>query len=182
MAPHDRIWAPWRIGYVTGSESSANQSDLPDLVRWQDGADSDCFLCRSAAQYANQDEADRHHLIARRGHQTFVILNRFPYNNGHLLVSPLRHVPQLHDLTPEEHLECLDFIGEMIRLLTDRLGAQGFNVGLNLGHVAGAGVPGHLHWHLVPRWQGDHNFMPILAGVQMIPQSLDALWDLLKDK
>src|SRR3972149_6450871 len=141
MALHDRIWAPWRIGYVTGAESGADQSDQPDPVQWHAGAEVDCFLCRGAATYGDQSAANRRHWVARRGQRCFVVLNRYPYNNGHLLVSPLRHVSLLDELTSDEHLECLQFVIEMIRLLTDRLGAQGFNVGLNLGQAAGAGVP-----------------------------------------
>jgi ATP adenylyltransferase len=108
-------------------------------------------------------------------------LNRFPYNNGHLLVAPLRHQGQLSELTEQEQLDLQRwisyFVGEIQRLMK----AEGFNVGLNLGRVAGAGLPGHLHWHVVPRWSGDTNFMPALAGVRVIPQALDALWELLHD-
>lgn len=112
-----------------------------------------------------------------RGEHTLVVLNRYPYANGHLLVSPRRHVGQLHELTDEEHLEAMQTLARFTKLLTKLISASGFNVGLNLGEVAGAGVPGHLHWHLVPRWPGDNNFMPTLAGTRVIPQSLDAIWE-----
>ncbi len=109
-----------------------------------------------------------------------VVLNRYPYNNGHLLVAPQRHVGELHEMTPEEHIECISLLARLTCLYRERINAEGFNIGLNLGRAAGAGLPGHLHWHLVPRWAGDTNFMPALAGTRVIPQSLDALWEMLK--
>jgi ATP adenylyltransferase len=108
-----------------------------------------------------------------------VVLNRYPYNNGHLLVSPRRHVGELSDLTPAEQLEIHQLIVSMTGILRDKMKCEGFNIGLNLGRVAGAGVPGHLHWHIVPRWSGDSNFMPTLAGVRVIPQALDTLFEML---
>jgi ATP adenylyltransferase len=118
--------------------------------------------------------------IVTRSTSAIVVLNRYPYNNGHLLVSPLRHVGDLKDLTREENSECMDLLSKLTVVYRARLNAEGFNIGLNLGRVAGAGLPGHLHWHLVPRWAGDNNFMPVLAGVRVIPQSLDALWEMLR--
>ena len=115
------------------------------------------------------------------GQYTLAMLNRYPYSNGHLLVTPKRHAANLFDLTAEEHLEGMQQLTNLTKVLSKVISAEGFNVGLNLGRVAGAGVPGHLHWHLVPRWQGDHNFMPTLAAAQVIPQSLDALWEALTD-
>ena len=171
-----RIWAPWRIGYIQGHEESAPP---PAPVSWREGSDKDCFLCRAAATYDDPTDAGRQNLVVRLEGHTLAILNRYPYTNGHLLVSPLRHVGQLHELTEQEHLEAMCLLSEFTQLLGDRLNAQGFNVGLNLGKVAGAGVPGHLHWHLVPRWSGDHNFMPTLAGTRMISQSLEAVWEAL---
>ncbi|MDZ7619577.1 MAG: HIT domain-containing protein, partial [Patescibacteria group bacterium] len=111
--------------------------------------------------------------------RTITVLNRYPYNNGHLLVSPRRHVGRLGDLTADEHLEIAVTVSAMVAKLEQLLGARDFNVGVNLGPAAGAGLPGHVHWHIVPRWNGDTNFMPCLAGVRVIPQSLDALWELL---
>jgi ATP adenylyltransferase len=119
-------------------------------------------------------------LVVARGTSAIVVLNRYPYNNGHLLISPLRHAGDLKDLTREENTECMDLLSKLTVVYRDRLNAEGFNIGLNLGRVAGAGLPGHLHWHLVPRWAGDNNFMPVLVGVRVIPQSLDALWEMLQ--
>jgi ATP adenylyltransferase len=175
----DRLWAPWRLDYVTGSEQDA--AAQPEPTDWHPGAERDCFLCRAAAAYDDASSADRALLVAdRRGH-TLVVLNRYPYNNGHLLVAPRRHVGELSDMGREEHVECMEQLARLTRVYRELLHAEGFNVGLNLGRVAGAGLPRHLHWHLVPRWNGDNNFMGVLAGTRVIPQSLDALWEMLRD-
>lgn len=172
----DRLWAPWRLGYIKGKETPPPP---PEPKRWHDGASHDCFFCRAAAEYEDPSTADAENLTARRGEHSVVVLNRYPYSNGHLLVSPHRHVGTLAELTDAEHLEIMQTLSQLTTLLSERLNAEGFNVGLNLGQLAGAGVPGHLHWHLVPRWPGDHNFMPVLAGVRVIPQSLEELWRLI---
>lgn len=173
---YEQIWAPWRLKYVQTEkrESPQEENDL-DLLP---GADPACFLCRSAA-----DSADRRkQCVVHRSEQAVVVLNRYPYNNGHLLIAPRRHHDRLNKLTPGEQLELAETITRMIDLLEDVLAPEGFNVGLNLGLAAGAGLPGHLHWHVVPRWNGDTNFMPTLASVNVIPQSLDALWKALTDR
>jgi ATP adenylyltransferase len=107
------------------------------------------------------------------------MINRYPYNNGHLLVAPRRHVAELSALRDDEQLELIHGVTRLCEVLKRTMKPEGFNIGLNLGRVAGAGLPGHLHWHIVPRWNGDTNFMPALAGVNVIPQSLEALFDLL---
>ena len=160
----DRLWAPWRLDYVTGTEAAARVERPPEPRCWQPGADQNCFLCRDAATYDKPAEVDRQLHVAARSKYTMVVLNRYPYNNGHLMVAPLRHVAQLADVTPDEHLECMQWIARLTSILTRVLRAEGFNIGLNLGRVAGAGCPGHLHWHIVPRWSGDSNFMSVLAG------------------
>jgi ATP adenylyltransferase len=176
---HERLWAPWRLDYVLGD--AGLKADLPpEPIAWQAGADRNCFLCRDAASYGGAiSEVDRRLLVAARGPLTIVVLNRYPYNNGHLLIAPARHVGELTELTPDEHLECQQQLARLTQLYRRELNAEGFNIGLNLGRAAGAGLPGHLHWHLVPRWAGDNNFMPVLAGTRVIPQSLDSLWELL---
>jgi ATP adenylyltransferase len=173
----DRLWAPWRLEYVTGSEPPAAP---PEPCAWQSGADKSCFLCRDAATYETGSPADRQLMVVLRGKSAMVVLNRYPYNNGHLLICPLRHVGDLKDLTYDENGECIDLLARLTAVYRERLNAEGFNIGLNLGRVAGAGLPGHLHWHLVPRWAGDNNFMPVLAGTRVIPQSLDTLLELLQ--
>lgn len=158
---HDALWAPWRLSYIVTTKDDPHQEG--------------CFLCR----YAAAPENDVRHLVVARGPRAMTVLNRFPYNNGHLLVAPLAHKASLADLDDEELLECQQALQRMIGAISQKMSADGFNVGLNLGKVAGAGVPGHLHWHLVPRWNGDTNFMPVLTNVNVIPQSLEALYDLL---
>ena len=168
----DRLWAPWRLSYIKDQEPEPAHKPLELLP----GADADCFLCRGAA-----DDDDRQNLVVQRGEHTIAILNRYPYNNGHLLIAPRQHLARLDELTPAARSESLEIITQLTGLLEKLIGAQGFNVGLNLGRTAGAGTPGHLHWHLVPRWAGDVNFMPTVAQTRVIPQSLDELYLLLTD-
>jgi len=170
----ERLWAPWRLEYV----AAPNRPPAPQTRPFEllPGADPKCFLCRAAA-----DPADRQNLVVHRQGRTICLLNRFPYNNGHLLVAPHAHLGRLDQLAAEEHLELIDSIRRMTAVLEQRMNPDGFNVGLNLGSVAGAGLPGHLHWHIVPRWNGDVNFMPTLAGTRVIPQSLEAAWELLTE-
>jgi ATP adenylyltransferase len=175
----ERLWAPWRLQYVTGGESSDEKAPQPKS--WLAGADETCFLCRAAADFADTEIADKQLHVVERGDAAIVVLNRYPYNNGHLLIAPRRHVGDLSGMTREEHVECMEFLAQLTNHHRTCLNADGFNVGLNLGRVAGAGLPGHLHWHLVPRWAGDNNFMPVLAGTRVIPQSLDELWKMLTD-
>lgn len=153
----ERLWAPWRLDYVAGGTPEPRPA---------------CFIC---AGLASTD--DRRNLLVCRTAQSVVLLNRYPYNNGHLLVAPRAHKAHLRELTPEEILDTQRTLGQMLTRLENLLKPEGFNVGLNLGKVAGAGLPGHLHWHLVPRWNGDTNFMPVLAGTRVIVQSLEALYD-----
>lgn len=167
---HAQLWAPWRLGYIKDAGPKPAPRPLPLLP----GADEGCFLCRAVA-----DAADRENLVVARGAHSFVILNRYPYNNGHLLVACREHLARLDQLPPDAQLEMLQTIECFVALLERTMNAEGFNIGINLGRVAGAGVPGHLHWHIVPRWSGDTNFMPALAGVDVIPQALEALWELL---
>lgn len=155
----DRLWAPWRLAY-------AADKSVP--------APAGCFVCRVLA-----DADDRANLVIWRRPLTIAILNRFPYNNGHVLVCPNRHVAGFGDPTPAEHAEATDTIARLLDTLGTLFKADGFNVGLNLGRAAGAGLPGHLHWHVVPRWEGDANFMPAVADTHVIVQSLGAAYDLL---
>jgi len=148
-----RLWAPWRMEYIR----------LPR----QEG----CFLCNA---FAAGD--DRAHLVVYRGELCAVILNRYPYNNGHLMIAPYRHVPDLAAMTREERVEAMELLHRSIQILGELMSPDGFNAGLNLGSCAGAGLVGHIHLHVVPRWNGDTNFMPVIAGTKVIPQSLDELW------
>jgi ATP adenylyltransferase len=159
----DQLWAPWRLSYVTTAKT---QTSLDP-----------CFICQGLAR--DNDRAD---LIVWRTPLSVVILNRFPYNNGHLLIAPRAHKARLDQLTSEELLEVMETLRQGLGLIEQVLQPDGFNVGLNLGTIAGAGLPGHLHWHVVPRWSGDTNFMPVLADVKVIVQSLETLYDLLRQR
>lgn len=131
-----------------------------------------------AAMLASSD--DRANLILHRGPRCFVVLNNSPYNPGHLMVLPNREVGELADLTPAERAEMMDLLVRCQAALTRAMAPAGFNMGLNLGKAAGAGIPSHLHFHVVPRWDGDHNFMPVIADTRVLPQALDDLWARLK--
>jgi ATP adenylyltransferase len=174
MTRMEQLWAPWRLGYIKGETETPPQPVAEP--KWLPEADAKCFLCRGVAE-----SNDRGNLLVARGKSVVTVLNRYPYNNGHLLVAPQSHKARLDQLTDDEHLELMQTITAMSRLIEKLMNAEGFNVGLNLGRVAGAGLPGHLHWHIVPRWNGDVNFMPSVAGVKSIPQSLDALWEILHE-
>jgi len=158
----DVLWAPWRLDYIVANK------DKPD-----DG----CFICRGLAA-----SADRENLIIWRGKLAAVVLNRFPYNNGHLLVAPQAHKATLNEMTDAELLETMQTMQRMMDALGGLMQPHGFNVGLNLGRAAGAGLPGHLHWHVVPRWDGDTNFMTAVSDTRVIIQSLDTLYDLLRER
>ena len=175
MAEYERIWAPWRLSYVQSTDQE--QPTPAQQLELLPEADPACFICQAVA-----DPDSRSRLVVDRSKVSLTLLNRYPYNNGHLLVAPNRHAGNLEELTPAEHLEMAETITRLVSLLRRELNAEGFNVGLNLGRAGGAGLPGHLHWHIVPRWRGDTNFMPSLAGVRVIPQSLDALWELLSER
>jgi ATP adenylyltransferase len=158
----DQLWAPWRLAYI--ANSAPPKAD-------------ECFICAGAAS-----DNDRENLVAYRTPRSVVVLNRFPYNNGHLLVAPRAHKAELHDLASDEMLEIMETVRRMVAVLKELMKPEGFNIGLNLGRVAGAGLPGHLHWHIVPRWNGDTNFMPVVSDTKVISQSLDAFWDMLTQR
>jgi ATP adenylyltransferase len=159
----DRLWAPWRLSYVASAKPPAE--------------DEPCFICRGLAE-----KNDRDNLLVWRNRKSVVLLNRFPYNNGHLLIAPNAHKGQLHELEDGESLELQQAIARFVGMLGEMMKPDGFNVGLNLGKAAGAGLPGHLHWHIVPRWNGDTNFMPVLSDTRVIVQSLDQLYELLTEQ
>lgn len=147
-----RIWAPWRMEYIRSAHTPG------------------CFLC--AIRKSREDQAN---LVIHRGKTCFILMNRYPYNGGHLMVAPYRHVAELHRLRPAEQLELMQLTSRATILLKKVCKPQGFNVGLNLGEAAGAGLKDHLHMHVVPRWSGDTNFMPVFADIKIIPQALEEL-------
>lgn len=159
----DRLWAPWRLSYVAAAKAPADADP--------------CFICRGLSE-----SNDRENLVAWRGARCAVLLNRFPYNNGHLLIAPNAHKAEPADLDAAEVQEIHQVQARLIGILRELMKPDGFNIGLNLGRVAGAGLPGHLHWHVVPRWNGDTNFMPVLTDTRVIVQSLDEFYTLLTGK
>ncbi|PIP16544.1 MAG: HIT family hydrolase [bacterium (Candidatus Ratteibacteria) CG23_combo_of_CG06-09_8_20_14_all_48_7] len=153
------LWAPWRKGYVI-----------------QPNKDKSCLFCR-----VGKEKKDRKNLVVLRSRAGYVILNRFPYNNGHLMVVPNRHIDNLSDLRAEEVLELFSLIESAIEGLKEKLHPEGFNLGINLGKVAGAGIAGHIHIHIIPRWTGDTNFMPLISGTKSLPDSLNSLYQNLSE-
>lgn len=155
-----RLWAPWRETYITR---------LGDKQK-------SCVFCRILA-----DRKDKKHLIFIRNPHAYAVLNLYPYSNGHCLVLPNRHVGDISQLPPEEYAGLMELLREAKDLVRLVFKPQGFNVGINLGRIAGAGIPGHVHVHIVPRWGGDHNFMPVTAGSKVISQSLSVIYKKLDD-
>lgn len=147
----ERLWSPWRSEYVTGGGSS----------------DEGCVFCDHLA--ANDDVTTH---ILWRGEHVFVMLNAFPYNTGHVMLAPMRHVAGLNEMSHRERAELMDATNRCVELITEAMNPGGFNVGMNLGSAGGAGIPGHLHMHVVPRWGGDTNFMTTVGDTKVLPQML----------
>jgi len=154
----DRLWAPWRIGYVSGAATPAPS----------------CIFCAALA-----GDDDRRSLVILRSERAFLILNAFPYASGHLMAAITRHGGGVIDATSAELADAMVLVQRGMRALRHAYRPDGFNVGVNEGRVAGAGVPDHLHVHIVPRWNGDTNFMPVLGDVRVLPESLEATYDRL---
>jgi len=159
---NENLWAPWRMEYIRSLDEETAQED-------------GCFLCH----YSEHPEDDRTNHVLWRGESTLVVMNRFPYTNGHLMIAPQRHLGEPSDFRDEElaELSRLTFLG--VELLKRALRAQGFNVGTNIGRCAGAGLPDHLHNHVVARWSGDTNYMAVLGNIRVVPDALDATYDQL---
>jgi ATP adenylyltransferase len=155
----DKLWAPWRIEYVGKPQEEG------------------CIFCEKPKQ-----NRDRENLIVKRGETVFVMLNAFPYSNGHLMVAPYRHVAAPHELTDEETLEIMRTASDMQLVLRETHNARGFNMGINLGKCAGAGIEDHIHVHVVPRWEGDTNFMPILSDTKVICEALTSSYEKLLEE
>ena len=151
-----RLWAPWRLEYILG--------DKPDC----------CIFCTMPAE-----EKDRENYILYRGRENFVIMNRYPYNNGHLMVIPYQHADILEDLSDSILAEAMVLTRACCRIIKEAMHAQGFNVGLNVGEAAGAGIKEHLHFHIVPRWAGDTNFMSVIEDTRIMPQHLTESYEQL---
>ncbi len=152
-----QLWAPWRIDYILGPK--------PD----------ECVFCLPQTQ-----KKDSERLILYRGKHCFVIMNKFPYISGHIMVTPYRHVSSLSELDRKQRHELMDLVHLSAKVLEQALHPQGLNIGLNMGEAAGAGIKEHLHVHLVPRWTGDHSFMAVMAEVSILPEHLTVTYDKLK--
>ncbi len=148
----ERLWAPWRMQYIRRALA---------------GAEEECFLCHHPGECKDEEN-----LILHRGRRCFVILNRFPYNPGHLMAVPYAHVARLSALPAATRHELLDLVSRATDILQEALRPAGFNIGLNLGRTAGAGLDKHLHFHIVPRWDGDNNFMPVVADTRIVNAAL----------
>ncbi|HUS73830.1 MAG TPA: HIT domain-containing protein [Sedimentisphaerales bacterium] len=180
------LWAPWRINYVQGldpvrnskkgPEDSDNNMAQKDKISNGVNKGGGCFICE-----ANKSpEDDDKNFVLWRSAKSIVILNRYPYNNGHLLISPVRHIPGLEKMRDDELLELMKLVRESQKALSLVIKPHGFNVGMNFGRCAGAGLPDHFHIHLVPRWDGDTNFMAVCSDTDVISQSMTELLEQLK--
>ena len=152
------LWAPWRMEYILGEKESG------------------CIFCTRI----NQD-SDKENLILLRGGNNFVIMNKYPYNNGHLMVVPNRHTSEFDSLSDPEKLEMMNLVSKSMNVLKKTVNPDGFNVGLNIGKIAGAGIDDHLHFHIVPRWVADTNFMPVVGQTKIISEDLGETWERLKE-
>lgn len=156
----ESLWASWRSKYIQGFK---DEKENPDS--------QDCFICEAGISLGKEKEL----LVVFRGKSCFVMLNKFPYNGGHVLILPYRHIGEFEELNDEEMLEMMQLVRETTKALKIIGNPHGYNVGINLGRVAGAGLPGHIHIHIVPRWQGDTSYMSILADTKVVSQSLEEI-------
>ena len=157
----DRLWAPWRFEYVQNAD---------------DKNKGGCIFCDLP-----QQENDRDNLLLYRASKVFVLLNAYPYTSGHLMVAPYRHGQDIGPLDNDELLQVNQMIQHAVAWIDKVLHPDGYNIGVNMGRAAGAGIPQHVHWHVVPRWSGDTNFMTTVGDVRVIPQDLRTTWDLLRE-
>lgn len=155
----ERLWAPWRFTYIMEARAGSEGCIFVDLPAQSD---------------------DRKNLILYRGKTAFVMMNAFPYTNGHLMVAAYKHTAAMDELDDAELLETQQLIRSSMRWLTKAYSPEGFNIGANLSKAAGAGIEDHLHWHIVPRWVGDTNFMPVVGEVRVLPQSLEESYDQIR--
>lgn len=158
----EKLFSPWRSQYI----ASFTKEEAP----------GGCVFCEA---FSAQD--DERSLILHRGSEAFVIMNRFPYNSGHLMILPVRHTGEFQSVTESEHREMMELLARSERALRELSKPQAFNIGMNLGRIAGAGIEGHLHWHIVPRWSGDTNFMPVLADVKVVSEAMADQWKRLRE-
>jgi ATP adenylyltransferase len=153
----ERLWAPWRLEYIRGPKAD------------------ECIFCRAV-----ESDDDEGNFVVHRGELAFVMLNAYPYNNGHVMVAPYAHEPTIETLDDATDLEMVQLVKRSITALRDVYRPEGFNIGINQGAAAGAGIEEHVHQHVVPRWRGDTNFMPVIGDVRVLPQSLSDSWKELR--
>jgi len=167
---HQNLWAPWRISYLKGL--------VEDDTSAQPRSAGGCFLCDAFEQPMSEAKRQER-MILLTDERGSLMMNRYPYSNGHLLIAPRAHVADISDLTAEARAGLMELADLGGRLLRKAMHCQGVNLGMNLGRCAGAGVPGHCHMHIVPRWNGDSNFMQVVAGARVIPQALEESYAML---
>lgn len=160
----DNLWAPWRLEYVKAADEINEEG---------------CIFCDLPAQ---EHEKDQENLILHRAKHSFIIMNKYPYNGGHLMVVPYQHTNRFDDLSPDEKLELMDLLQDSIHAFENTFEPHGYNIGLNLGRVAGAGIYEHLHYHIVPRWNGDTNFMPVIGQTKVVSVGFDDTWQALHNQ
>jgi ATP adenylyltransferase len=161
--PMDRLFSPWRSAYIDTFKGKAEKEE-------------GCIFCSAIAA-----DEDAKRLVVYRGTEAFVIMNLYPYNSGHMMVVPNRHTADFSSLTPSESAECMHLLQTAQKALRELSAPHGFNLGMNLGRAGGAGIDDHLHWHIVPRWNGDTNFMPTLADVKMVSEDMHRQYTTLRD-
>lgn len=154
-----QLWAPWRMGYILSNKK-----------------ENGCVFCNAYNSYDDEDK-----LVIYRDKYAFVIMNLYPYNTGHMMVVPNRHIDSLNFLKPEEELNIFNLVNKSIDVLNRAVSPEGFNVGMNLGRIAGAGIDDHIHIHIVPRWNGDTNFMPVVSDTKVISESISETYKKLKE-
>jgi len=159
----ENLWAPWRIKWIKESSSGVEG----------------CFICEAIVA---DESHDRENLLLLRGEKVVIVMNRYPYSNGHLMVAPTRHIADPRELSPEEWAEMGLMTQLSLQALEKAMNPHGFNIGWNIGRVSGAGLDSHIHQHIVPRWNGDTNFMPVVSGTKVISQGLEESYDELKSQ
>jgi ATP adenylyltransferase len=155
----EKMWAPWRLEYIQNADKK----------------DEGCIFCEKPKQ-----QNDKENLIVHRDKHCFVILNKYPYNNGHLMVVPYEHKSDLLDLSDDILLNIQNVLQKVVAALRNTMEPHGFNIGVNMGRPAGAGIADHIHYHIVPRWNGDTNYMPVLANTKVVSEALDQTWEKLQ--
>jgi ATP adenylyltransferase len=163
----DRLWSPWRSKYIESFASETAESKLPEH----------CLFCRLLSEPAKDSE----NLVVYRGSTCFVVMNLYPYNSGHLMIVPSTHACDLSGLPVAEMAEMMQSARQCMRMLTEAFHPHGFNIGMNIGRVSGAGIEAHVHLHVVPRWNGDTNFLPVLADTRIISEALEDSYRKLKE-